>query len=197
MSEHDQHVAGIYATDPDDVAAASEAEVFNSPYHDLQRAWAGPPEPLDRQIARSGDPMPEALEGVELYRALLGAAEAAMLDWRPEVRRVGVDLILWMRDGQGVTLDKWLGLSEAGRLGFRDTARRAERDAALRFIARLPSYADMSTTNVARLLQLRWARWAAAPHERDAEGQTFARLARAGHEPLHHETIRKILARQP
>lgn len=188
--------ARLIPTDPTDADAAAEAASFNGPHADLCRAWAGPPEPIESQLARMGDPMPDRLEGLDLGRAVLGVAEAAMLDNRPEVRRLGVEMAFWLRDGAGITLDRWLGLSEGGRGAFRETVEIAERNAALRFIARLPAYAGLSPTAAASLLATRWTRWGAVRHERDAEAQTFARLARAGHAPLHHETIRKILTRE-
>lgn len=188
--------ARLIPTDPTDTEAAAEAAEFNGPHADLCRAWAGPMEPIESQLARMGDPMPDCLEGLDLGRAVLGMAEAAMLDYRPEVRRLGVDLLFWLRDGSGITLDRWLGLSEGGRGAFRETVSLAERNAALRFIARLPAYAGLSPSAAATLLATRWKRWGAVRHERDAEGQTFARLASAGHAPLHHETIRRILTRE-
>lgn len=186
----------IIPTDPTDTEAAVEAASFNGPHADLCKAWAGPPEPFTSQLARMGDPMPDALDGLDLGRAVLGMAEAAMLDNRPEVRRLGVEVLFWLRDGAGISLDRWLGLSEGGRGAFRETVELAERNAALRFIARLPTYSGLSHTAAASLLATRWTRWYAVRHERDAEGQTFARLARAGHTPLHAETVRKILARE-
>lgn len=188
--------ARFIPVDPTDAEAAAEAASFNGPHADLCEAWAGPPEPFESQLARMGDPMPDRLEGLDLGRAVLGMAEAAMLDNRPEVRRLGVDVLCWLRDGAGITLDRWLGLSEGGRGAFRETVELAERNAALRFVARLPTYSGLSHTAAASLLATRWTRWCAVRHERDAEAQTFARLARAGHTPLHAETIRRILARE-
>ena len=62
----------IHPTDPTDADAAAEAAAINGPHADLCKAWAGPIEPLESQLARMGDPMPERLEGVDLGRALLG-----------------------------------------------------------------------------------------------------------------------------
>ena len=183
----------IIPADPNDT---EEDDGLSGPYTDILQAWAGPPEPFESQLARCNDPMPDSLEGLDLGRAVLGMAEAAMMDYRPEVRRLGVEVLFWLRDGTGVGLDRWLGLSEGGRGAFRETVNLAERNAALRFVARLPAYSGLSHTAAARLLETRWKRWGAVRHERDAEGKTFARLARAGHAPLHHETIRQILARE-
>lgn len=186
----------IIPVDPTDTEAAAKATEFNGPHADLCRAWAGPPEPIERQLARMGDQMPDALDGLDLGRAVLGMAEAAMLDNRPEVRRLGVDVLFWLRDGARISLDRWLGLSEGGRGAFRETVEIAERNAALRFVARLPRYADLPPKAAARLIASRWTRWGTARHERDEEGQTFALLDRAGHKALHYETIRKIITRE-
>ena len=163
---------------------------------DLRNAWAVPVERFEDAFGRADDPMPHSLEGLDLGTAMIAMAETALLDIRPEVRLLGVEVLRWLRDGQGVALDRWLGLSEAGRGAFRETIVRAERDAALRYVARLPAYDGLSPRAASRLLRARWIRWSHAQHERDQEGETFARLDRAGHAPLHDETIRKILARE-
>ena len=162
----------------------------------LRDAWAVPRERFEDTCVRADNALPTALEGLDLGTAMLGAAEAAMMDLRPEVRSVGVEMLRWLRDGRGVSLDRWLGLSEAGRGQFRETIQIAERNAALRHIARLPIYVGLNPTAASRLLRTRWVRWSHAQHERDDEAQTFARLDHAGHAPLHDETIRKILARE-
>ena len=163
---------------------------------DLRGKWALPPERFEDALRRADNPMPAGLEGIDLGTAMIAMAETALLDIRPEVRLLGVEVLRWLRDGRGITLDKWLGLSDAGRGQFRETIQVTQRNVALRYVARLPAYDGLSPTAASKLLRARWQTWSHARHERDEEGQTFARLARAGHEPLHDETIRKILARE-
>ena len=163
---------------------------------DLRNAWAVPVERFEDAWLRADDTLPASLDGLDLGAAMIAMAEAAMIDFRPEVRLLGVEVLRWLRDGHGITLDRWLGLSEGGRGAFRETIQIAERNAALRHIARLPAYDGLSPTAASRLLRTRWVRWSHAQHERDDEAQTFARLKRDGNKPLHAQTIRKILARE-
>lgn len=162
---------------------------------DRPRAF-GPPEPFEQVLKQIDDPVPETSLGLEAMHSLWEAAEWLAMAPYPKARAIGRDLAQWVKDGEGVSLQKWLGLSEGGRASARDAHRIAERNAALRYVARLPPYADLSATAAARLIVTRWTRWGAARHERDAEGQTFALLDRAGHKVLHAETIRKIITRE-
>lgn len=174
-----------------------ELQAFNSPWHDLRATWAGPFEPIESQMARADHPLPNSLEGVDRARALLGASEACVLDWRPEVRQIGLEIVYWLRDGRGTSLDRWLGITEIGRGSMWEAIAIHERNALLRQIAKGEPYRNMSTTSVAGLLRQRWVRWTNSPRlEKDPETRAFARLTALGYDPLHRETIRKALVRE-
>lgn len=160
-------------------------------------SWAGERERCELVLDRAFDPEPDRLEGVELARAILEAAEWSAMSPTPRVRAFARMLADWCDDGAAVPLDRWIGTASPGRGSMREAIAIQERNVLLRTVAKGESYKSMAPTAAATMLAVRWRRWNSTGRQnRTDEGRAFDRLARLGYAPLHAETIRKILVRE-